>query len=292
MKMQKPSTSLCWLLAFIVGQLAHQSHGQQAFLDCSSKLEPVLDDTSALDLIKEVHVSKQYKFSSSCLEILLKKNFKKAADYLLESYYPKTQIDTEIILRSVAEDVKRQQDYVLFKLLRARAEKMRTYTPDIPSYPPHVTPMVYQAQSPDHIHFLVRIQEAFDDLDCKTTYEQSVEIMPNQVSVSAVCFESEENVHLFSRTIQLPQAVDPERSYYTWESDGKVHVQLHKSNGPSYWPQLVKLTGESDPDQPNAGKDMIEQKVAMWKLMHNKYIEQVEDYQNSYKRRSTPSDEL
>jgi len=27
---------------------------------------------------------------------------------------------------------------------------------------------------------------------------------------------------------------------------------------------------------------MIEQKLAMWKVMHNKYIEQVEDYQNSY----------
>ena len=54
------------------------------------------------------------------MEILLKKNFINAADYLLESYYPETSIDTEIIVRSVADDVKRQQNYVLYRLLKTK----------------------------------------------------------------------------------------------------------------------------------------------------------------------------
>ena len=62
----------------------------------------MLDDASALSYVKEVHEAKSFKFSSECLEVLLKKNFIDAADYLLEEYYPKTQIDTEIIVRSVA----------------------------------------------------------------------------------------------------------------------------------------------------------------------------------------------
>ena len=66
-----------------------------------------LDDSSTLDYIKGVHESKQYKFSSECLEILLKRNFAASADYLMDEYYPSTQIDTEIIVNAVQEDVKR-----------------------------------------------------------------------------------------------------------------------------------------------------------------------------------------
>ena len=34
-----------------------------------------------------------------------------------------------------------------------------------------MVPMVYQAQSPDDVHLLVRMQESYDDLDCEVTYE-------------------------------------------------------------------------------------------------------------------------
>ena len=45
-----------------------------------------------------------------------------------------------------------------------------------------------------------------------------------EVFVSAVCFESETNVRLFQRTIQLPQPIDPAMSHYSWDADGKVHI--------------------------------------------------------------------
>ena len=89
----------------------------------------------------------------------------------MESYYPKTQIDTEIIVRSVAADVKRQQDYVLYRLIKAREDKKREFDSSLPEYPPRVVPMVYQAQSPQDVHLLVRMQDSFDDLDCSVTYE-------------------------------------------------------------------------------------------------------------------------
>ena len=44
-------------------------------------------------------------------------------------------------------------------------------------YPPTVIPMIYQAQSPNDLHLLVRMQEAFDELDCNVTYEQTVEFI-------------------------------------------------------------------------------------------------------------------
>ena len=50
-------------------------------------------------------------------------------------------------------------------------------------------PMVYQAQSPDDVHFLFRVQEDFNELDCSVTYEQDVKIeSATELTVSAVCF--------------------------------------------------------------------------------------------------------
>ena len=49
--------------------------------------------------------------------------------------------------------------------------------------------MVYQAQSPDDVHFLFRVQEDFNELDCSVTYEQDVTIeSATELTVSAVCF--------------------------------------------------------------------------------------------------------
>ena len=56
------------------------------------------------------------KFSSECLELLLKKNLMSASEYLLNEYYPDTNIDTEITVRSVANEIQRSQDYIIFQL--------------------------------------------------------------------------------------------------------------------------------------------------------------------------------
>jgi len=84
---------------------ASQETQAVGFYDCETNLSPILSDASALALIKGVHELKEEKFSSECLEILLKRNFFDTASYLLENYYPSTQIDTEIIVKVVAADL-------------------------------------------------------------------------------------------------------------------------------------------------------------------------------------------
>jgi hypothetical protein len=68
--------------------------------------------------IKRAHIEDKMKFSSECLEILLKKNFFVSSEYLLNDYYPKTSIDTEVIVKNVAADVKRSQDHLIFQILK------------------------------------------------------------------------------------------------------------------------------------------------------------------------------
>ena len=45
----------------------------------------------------------------------------------------------------MAEDVKRQQNYILYRLLRAKHAKERLSNAELPEYPPVMQPMVYQA---------------------------------------------------------------------------------------------------------------------------------------------------
>ena len=116
-----------------------------------------------------------------------------------------------------------------------------------------------------------------------------MEISEAQVNVSAVCYEAEDSVRLFTRSIDLEQPIDPKASTYTWENDGKVHLQLRKGNAPSYWPTII---GESDAERRQLS--LFDRKIAMWKAMHIKYIEQVEDYMDMHGSSATgrASDEL
>ena len=68
------------------------------------------------------------------------------------------------------------------------------------------------------------MQETYDDLDCAITYEQRVQIFADHVLFSCVCYVSEEDAQLYSRRIELPQEINPEASYFQWESEAKVHL--------------------------------------------------------------------
>lgn len=106
---------------------------QAAFYDCSGLL--VKSDIESLALVKKAHTIDRLKFSSECLEVLLMKNFFLSSEYLLDEYYPKTSIDTEVIVRNVANDIKRSQDHIVFQIRKRETQ----------SQFPLVRPVVYWA---------------------------------------------------------------------------------------------------------------------------------------------------
>ena len=131
--------------------------------------------------------------------------------------------------------------------------------------------MVYQAQSTEYVHLLLKMHEEVDDNDCSATHDHSVTINAEGVEVSVLCFESESDIKLYKRQIKLPKEIVPESSSFTWMSESRVHLELKKMNGPSYWPVLI------DGIAPGKQQD-VDKRVAQWRQMHNKYVEQVQDY--------------
>jgi len=77
-----------------------------AFYDCNAEILPLRLDQDALVKLKVAHEEK-LKFPSVCLEVLLRKNFFDSANYLMSEYYPNTSIDTEVIIKNVAREIKR-----------------------------------------------------------------------------------------------------------------------------------------------------------------------------------------
>lgn len=106
-------------------------------------------------MIKDAHTQK-FKFPSECLEILLKKNFFLTSEYLLSEYYPHTSIDTEVIVRNVAQEIKRSQDHLLFQLHKRETTRF-----------PMVHPIIYWAQSTEDILIMIRLHPQMDTPDCR-----------------------------------------------------------------------------------------------------------------------------
>ena len=134
--------------------------------------------------------------------------------------------------------------------------------------------MAYSAQSPDDVHFLVRLQANQDELDCSNAFNKQVSIEENKVHVEAVCYEpgaSDDQINLFTRDLILPSEIVPEKSSFEWENDSQVRISLKKANGPSYWPVLA-TAAEVDSQDPQISK------IGMWKAMTKKYAALNEDY--------------
>jgi len=157
-----------------------------AFYDCPKELGGLKSDQDALTKIKAAHQS-LFKFSSECLEVLLKKNFFLASEYLMANYYPKTSIDTEVIVRNVAADIKRLQDHLIFQVKKRETQGQF----------PVAKPVIYWAQSTQDLLVMVRLHKQMDTPDCRQSFEREVVIEEDRIRVQAYCFESEEDIKLF-----------------------------------------------------------------------------------------------
>jgi hypothetical protein len=146
-------------------------------------------------------------------------------------YYPKTSIDTEVILRNVASDLKRSQDHLVFQVRKRETGGQF----------PVVKPVVYWAQSTEDVLIMIRLHEKMDTPDCRQSFEREVVIEEDRVRVQAYCYESEDNIRMFdTEDIELKLNIKVEKSSFEWRGDGRVQLTLRKGDGPSYWRYLLK----------------------------------------------------
>jgi hypothetical protein len=210
------------------------------------------------------------KFPSSCLDIILRKNFYKSSDYLMAEYYPTTNIDTEVIVKKVAQDVKRKQDYLLF-MIKQREVKDKF---------PTLKPVIYWAQSTLELHLQVKLQFTYGDVECKTSFDRNIEIKDDQFRVTAYCFEGEENIIFYDTGFtQLHLPIKADLSKTRWEGESRAILTLPKQEGPAFQKYVLK-------DSAREAKEIM-----VWWDMREKYIEELEEYMNDDKPKEAIEDE-
>ena len=129
------------------------------------------------------------------------------------------------------------------------------------TWPPIFEPLVYYAQSTDQIFLKLRLHEDPDEPDCPHSFDSKVQILEDTVLFEAVCYESEVAVKLYKREVKLGRGINTESAKQSWDGESQLLLTLEKTDAPSYWPVIVE------------GKNAL-----LWRQVHNKYIEQVEDY--------------
>jgi hypothetical protein len=109
------------ILAILASNVIYICATIAPFYDCDNQLSSTISDTEALELVKQVHADKKFRFSSECLDILLRRNLLKASEYLMEEVYPKS-VDTEIIVKQVTSEIEKIQNELLYIVLKKKAE--------------------------------------------------------------------------------------------------------------------------------------------------------------------------
>ncbi len=170
----------------------------------------------------------------------------------MAEYYPKTSIDTEVIIKNVAGELKRSQDHLIFQIKKR----------EVAGKFPVVKPVIYWAQNTDDILIMIRLHEKMDTPDCKQSFEREVVIEEDRIRMQAYCYESETDIKMFeTEEVELKQNIVVDSSSFEWRGDGRVYITLRKANAPSYWKFLLK----------DAVKEAKE--LQIWWEQRDKYIE-------------------
>lgn len=103
----------------------------------------------------------------------------------MEEVYPKS-VDTEIIVKQVTSEVQKKQNELLYIVMKKQAEVNGKEFPKA-----QLKPVLYEAQSPEHVHILARLQTANHEPDCPHSFNRRVEMITNtQMLVEAACYDA------------------------------------------------------------------------------------------------------
>lgn len=103
---------LVWTLFFILTCLDLKFVHAQDFFDCT-QLDDLLEDKEALDVLTQAYDNKN-KFSETCMQILVNKNFFSSLDFLVNNVYNENS-DSDVVplLRRFISKVREKQDALL-----------------------------------------------------------------------------------------------------------------------------------------------------------------------------------
>ena len=104
-----------------------------------------------------------------------------------------------------------------------------------------------------------------ESVPCKRSFDETVEIAHEYVSLQVVCFGAEDQAQVFKAQFKVGGALVESASIAKWEDEATLVLTLRKQDAPIYWDSVIV---ESQGMQ-----------VGLWNNMHKAFSDQLAEYE-------------
>ena len=198
-------------------------------------------------------------FDISCLEYTCQKHFFNIAEFLIQNYYVKKDIDTLEVIEKQLDILRRSQSKLYKDLARVDQEFFV------------VKPALKWAQSLDNVFIETKFSHRLDSPACIDIFDQKIKITEKHLNLTAKCRRGDDTIH-YNLHLNLFDNINVTASSWEKQSMGRIYIHLKKKIRPNRW---SKLYLNDDDDKPG--------RVMLWKEYHDKYEKSLENYAKQFR---------
>jgi hypothetical protein len=201
------------------------------------------------------------------LEDVCKKHFFNIAEFLIEHYYAKKEIDTWDVIQGQVSELRKSQSKLYKDLAREDKEVIV------------VKPALKWAQSLDNVFIETKFSHRLDSPACVDIIDQKIKITEKYVNLTARCRRGDDTL-LYHLHLNLYDNINVTASSWEKQSMGRIYIHLKKKTKPKRWNNLY----HNKDDKPG--------RVMLWKEIHDKYAKSLEDYAKQFREEEDDYDEF
>lgn len=208
-------------------------------------------ETAVIESIQSL-IKEDFPFTYDCLEILIKRNYLKAALELYDNYFVEKQIEVAPQLINSLKEVKKGAD-MMYNIVSTSKNQIQV-----------IEPVIQWAQSRNHVFLNVKFAHRMDSPGCLGVKEEAVNITNNTLFLSAFGIQAHQPIR-FQLNLTFAHNIAHDASYYNFEAVGTLFFNLSKTDATSgiLWRKLL----ENDA-----------QKIPIWWEMKGTYSKDMEDF--------------
>jgi len=207
-------------------------------------------------------------FDTTCLEYAASKHFFNIAEFLIEQYYSKKDIDTMDLIDNQINILKKKQSKLYKDLAREDTEALV------------IKPAFQWAQSLDNIFIETKFSHRIDAPACVDIFDQKIKITEKHLNLTAKCRQGDDTLH-YKLFLNLFDNVNVSSSSWEKQSMGKIYIHLKKKILPNRWSKLFLNEEDEKPGR-----------VMLWKEMHEKYQKSLENYAKQFREEEDDYDDF
>ena len=215
------------ILGFIIAHLSLTVRSEESNqFDCGT----ILTNPSELSTFEEVKraFTAGKDFNISCLENTCSRHFFNIAEFLIQQYYSKKDIDTLEVLDKQLAILRRSQSKLYKNLAREDREVIS------------IKPAFKWAQSLDNVFIETKFSHRLDSPACSDIIDQKIKITESHLNLTSKWRRGDDTL-LFTLHLNLFDKVDVSESKWEKQSMGRIYIHLKKKIKPNRWCKCLRF---------------------------------------------------